>query len=115
MSFMYPRTASFHRPGAQSGVGAQPYGGATVSKETPVVTNVPCSIQERREGSNNTVGLPGDAQRPTWYVYAPKKALALGVVRERDIMIDDLGIRYQVIAPYVDSLGPRLTVATMEA
>jgi hypothetical protein len=114
MSFLYPRTVAFNRPAAQSGVGAQPYGGQVVASETVVVTAVRASIQERREGTNNPVGLPGDAMRPTFYVFIPKAALALGVVLDRDIMIDDLGQRYQVVAPYWDSLGYRLTVLLLE-
>lgn len=112
--FMYPRTIAFWRPGAQTGVGAVGYGGQTASTETPVAQGIPASIQGRREGTNNPVGLPGDAKTPTWYVFIPKRALAKGVVHNRDIMIDDLGTRYQVVEPYWDSLGYRITVMTLD-
>lgn len=115
MSFLYPRVATFHRPGAQTGIGAQSYGGQAVCAETVVATGVRCSIQERREGQNSPVGLPGDGTKPTWYVFIPRAGLANGTIRDRDILIDDFGGRYQVLAAYWDSLGYRITVATLEA
>lgn len=117
MSFMYPRLATFHRPAAQTGVGAQPYGGETVDDETavPGASGIRCSIQARREGTGNTVALPGDANRPYWWAFIPKSALANGILQSRDILIDDLGTRYQVVAPYWDSLGYRVSVQSLEA
>lgn len=114
MSFIYPRKVAFRRPGAQHGIGAVGYGGQTPDAEDEIVCSIPASIQARREGTNNPVGLPGDAKTPTWYVFIPKRALALGAVENRDVMIDDLGHRYQVIQPYWDSLGYRLTVITLD-
>jgi hypothetical protein len=113
MSFMYPRRVRFHRPGAQTGIGAVAYGGQTVAKEDDITCTIPASIQARREGTNNPVGLPGDSKTPTWYVFIPKRAAKLGDVQDRDIMIDDLGNRYQVIQPYWDSLGHRLTAISL--
>lgn len=113
-SFLYPRTIAIRRPRAQTGVGLASYGGQVVANETVVATGIRCSIQERREGVSNTAGLPGDAQQPSWYVFIPKSAAAFGLIHERDIVVDDLGTRYQVVAPYVDSLGYRLTVRTLE-
>ena len=115
MSFLYPRTASFHRPAAQTGVGVVGYGGQTVATETAIAgaQGVRCSIQERREGSQMPT-LPADGYKPTWYVYIPKSVLAKGVLEDRDVMVDDLGVRFQVIAAYWDSLGYRLTVVSLE-
>lgn len=114
MSFMYPRRVRFTRPEAQTGIGAVGYGGQTEASEEPIECKIPASIQGRREGQNNPVGLPGDGKTPTWHVYIPKRALALGTVNNRDIMIDDLGNRYQVIQPYWDSLGYRITAITLD-
>lgn len=117
MSFLYPHTASFHHPAAQTGVGAVGYGGQTVGTETAIsgAQNVRCSIQERREGQVSRVGLPGDGTVPTHYVFIPKSALADGTLKSRDILVDGWGRRYQVLAPYWDSLGYRLTALTLEA
>lgn len=113
-SFLYPRTIAVHRPAAQSGGGKLPYGGQVRASETTVTTNVPASIQERKEGGNNQTRLPGDAKVPTHHVFIARGKLANGTVKTGDIIIDDLGIRYQVQAPYWDSLGYRLSVITLE-
>ena len=116
MSFLYPRLATFLRPSGQQGVGALPYGGQTVFNEQPVAgaDNIRCSIQERREGTQGSL-TPGDGYKPTWYVFVPRAALANGTLQERDVMVDDLGKRFQVIAAYWDSLGYRLTIVSLEA
>jgi hypothetical protein len=114
MGFMYPRTVSFVRSAAQSGVGVVGYGGHTTATETQIAANIPASVQARREGGTAPNGLPGDGTKPTWYVFIPRSKLAKGTVENRDIMIDDEGERYQVIQPYWDSLGYRLTVITLD-
>lgn len=115
MSFLYPRTIAVHRPAAQSAAGAQSYGGQTLGSETVVVTGIAASIQLKREGKDNPVGLPGDASVPTHQCFIPLGALANGTVRGRDIVIDDLARRYQVIDPYWDSLGYRLSLIALDA
>lgn len=113
--FMYPRTIDIHRPAGQAGVGALGYGGQTVATEAVLATGIRCSIQMQREGQRNPTGLPGDGKQASHFVFIPKAALALGAVRSRDILIDDQGRRYQVIDPYFDSLGHRLSALVLEA
>ncbi|HEX7854448.1 MAG TPA: hypothetical protein VF503_12205 [Sphingobium sp.] len=114
MSFLYPRTIAVRRPAAQAGIGAVGYGGHIAAEETPVANGVRASIQARREGTNNPVGLPGDGKTPTHYVYIPLRAAARGLINDLDIVVDDLGQRYQVLVNYWDSLGYRLSVQTLE-
>lgn len=113
-SFLYPRTIKIHRPAAQTGGGMLPYGGQIQANEAEIATGIPASIQEKREGALNPTRLPGDAKVPTHYVFIPRGKLANGTVKTGDIVIDDLEIRYQVQAPYWDSLGYRLSVITLE-
>lgn len=113
-SFLYPRTIAVHRPAPQSGAGRLSYGGQVQADETPVCADIPASIQERREGGGNPTRLPGDAKVPTHHIYIPRGKLAKGTVKTGDIIIDDLEARYQVQAPYWDSLGYRLSVITLE-
>lgn len=115
MSFSYPRRVAIHRPGKQTGVGAVSYGGQTLDEESAIACDLPASIQERREGSRNPIGLPGSGTMPTWYIYIPKRSARLGLILDRDIVIDDIGVRYQVIAAYWDSMGFRLTAQTLES
>jgi hypothetical protein len=115
MSFLYPRVVALRRPGGQSGEGIVAYGGQTQAAEQVIAWGIPASIQERREGQASRVGLPGDGTRPSWYVFIPRAALPPGSVLDRDVIVDDQGQRYQVIANYWDSLGHRLTVERLEA
>lgn len=113
MSFLYPRTCTLARPSAQTGEGALPYGGESQAGETHVATGIPCNIELRREGQRNTTGLPGDGTRPTYDCRIPRSALAKGVVKDLDIVIDDEGLRYQVVGPFWSSLGYALRVELM--
>lgn len=111
MSFLYPRTVSVSRPKAQTGVGQAAYGGTTESAETAVAgaQNLPANIQLAKEGRKPTADLPGDVSKTTfWKVFIPLAAVANGVIKERDVVTDDLGLRYIVTAPYWNSLGYNL-------
>lgn len=113
-SFLYPRTVSFHRPAGQTQGGRIGYGGQVQASETVIATGIPASIQERKEGMRAPAGLPSDGRQPEWWVFISRPKLANGTLKVGDVMIDDLDNRYQVLAPYWDSLGYRLTCALLE-
>jgi hypothetical protein len=103
MSFIYPRVISITRPPVLSGIGAQPYQGLETGTETTVATGISASIQQCKESKQPAANLPGDVTRGTlWYIFFRRE---LGLVRDRDIITDDLGIRYQITAAYWKSLG----------
>lgn len=103
MSFIYPRTISIARGAAQSGVGEIGYGGHVQADEDTLFTDIPASIQQKKEGGKPDAGLPGDtAKRTFWRIFFN---LPNGSVNSRDIIIDELGVRYEVMAPYWNSLG----------
>jgi hypothetical protein len=109
MSFLYPRTITFTRPGAQpiDQVGFQADApSADPVLEIPVTgaANLPASIQLRGRQGTNPVGLPSDSQQDEWNIFLPLGACAKGVLKDGDIGTDDLGDRYQIRA-YWDSLG----------
>ena len=118
MSFMYPRTVSVSRPNAtpagQLGdVGYSAQRGPV--DETVIATGLAASIQFDRQGQRNPTGLPSDAAyKPIWKVFIPASAAALGSIQSADVITDDLGVRYQVVAPYWNSLGYRLTTIILE-
>jgi hypothetical protein len=115
MSFIYPRTIAVTRPAAQAGVGPIGYGGETIATETAVVSGIAASIQISSGRGIPPTGLPGDAKRTFWNVLIQLGAVANGVIETRDIVTDDLGVRYQVAAPYWNSLGYQLLVERLEA
>lgn len=115
-NFIYPRIVAVRRPGAQAQGGVQTtYAADRTSTETVIATGLPASIQFRREGTRGVVGLPGDGARPTWDVLIPPGAANPGQIMDRDIVIDDLGRRFQVLGDYSDSLGFKLRVERLES
>lgn len=117
MSFIYPRRVSFSRSNVNvTGVGGLPYSGETKANESavPNIRTFPASIQQKRERSAPFEALPGDApQRTGWQIFF--KSNERDLVTERDIVTDDNGKRYQVVAAYWHALkGYRLTVELLE-
>jgi hypothetical protein len=97
MSFLYPRLVSLARQNADNAIGEQPYSGETPSTETVIVSGLAARIQADRQGTVPVAKLPSDTAGQSIWLILIKKA-ALGLVVPRDILIDDLGNRYQVIS-----------------
>lgn len=113
MSFLYPRTVSVRRPNPQTGTGAIGYGGETAANETQLLAGLPASIQHRSGKGKQGGSLPADApSRADWYIFI--RAPNLGDITENDIVVDDLGKRYQVIAGYWNSLGYRVSAELLQ-
>lgn len=116
MSFLFPRTVIVHRPATTGGVGfVAAYAGHTPEHESAVFTGLQASIQIRREGSANKVGLPGDGTSPFFDVFLRRRDVPAGAIHSRDIIIDDLNRRFQVVATDYESLNPRLRCMQLEA
>lgn len=116
MSFLYPRTVDVHRPNSTPGqAGAVAYQGETMANESVLLTGLPASIQHRSgKGAGNT-GLPADApKKADFYIFIPRCSAALGSISENDVVIDDLGKRYQIIAAYWNSLGYRISAELLQ-
>lgn len=112
MSFMYPRVIAVTRPQQASTPGyTDDYGGLDPSKETPVLSGVPANIQLDRQGQDNRTKLPADGKATLWRVFFKG---ANGVLQNHDVITDDLGARYQVLAPYWNSMGYNALVERLE-
>lgn len=118
MSFIYPRVVSIARPNktAETDVGDVGYNAERgAPDETVIAADLPASIQLDRQGQRNGVGLPTDAAyKPIWKLLIPAHAAALGLIESNDVCVDDLGIRYQVFAPYLNSLGYNARMIVLE-
>lgn len=127
MAMLYPRKVSVLRQ-ATTGAGTTIIGdggyagmnNTSLSSSTQGLTtlfsNIPANIQASDTGRKKDSALPGDATvAPTWRIYIPKRALKLGSVRDRDIIVDDLGARYQVGQDYWNLLGYQLICIRLEA
>jgi hypothetical protein len=109
MSFLYPRKISIRRPRPQTGVGALDYSGETAGNEDVILSGLPASIQQK-SGKNNRQGdtdLPANSTvQLGWRVFIPKSAAPTpDLIRNRDVVVDELGNRYSVYANYWNSLG----------
>lgn len=103
MSFVYPRKITITRPATNNGIGAVDYQGLDLQAETIVVSNISASIQQAQQTRKPDANLPADTARGTiWNIFFNQPN---GTVKDRDFITDDLGIRYQVLAAYWNSLG----------
>ena len=98
MSLLYPRMVTIQRkiesdkPGAQGG-----YGGVTPDQFATIPATLRAHIAAERQGTSPEAKLPGDAAgQSIWSISFPR--MKLGVVRSRDVIVDELGQRYEVIS-----------------
>lgn len=116
MSFLYPRTIGITRPTQPVGFGNVGYAAELPSTEEAVTyAGIPASIQFDKSKGMQDAKLPGDSGKTLWKIMIPSRSLAVGSVVTRDVVTDDAGVRYQVVAPYWNSLGYNLLCELMES
>lgn len=115
MSFLYPRLVAISRQAPVTGGGVKPYSGMEPAEETSIASGLPASIQLAKERGKTEAALPSDASKTLWKVFIPLAYAPLGLIQDRDIATDDLGLRYQVQGAYWNSLGANLLVQRLEA
>jgi hypothetical protein len=76
-----------------------------------LVSNVASSIRPTTASGTGLAGLPSDAKRSSWKFLFVQP---FGTVQVRDIIVDDLGNRYQVTTPYWVLGGYQLTADLLE-
>ena len=107
------RTVSLYRPQQQAGVGAVGYGGNTAANQTPLVQDWPASLLQAAKAASNPINLPGDAKQASWALLMP--AIPGGVViKNDDVVTDDLGSRYLVYSAELTDLGWRMQLTESE-
>ena len=111
MSFLYPRTISVYRATVTSAGGLQAYN--DVSAQTLIASGIPATIDLKKEVGSQPAALPGDTSRRTYWNINFKGAL--GLVLDNDIIVDDLGQRYQVTGSYWTVLGYQVFAERMAA
>ncbi|WP_435018488.1 hypothetical protein TA3x_000462 [Tundrisphaera sp. TA3] len=109
LPFLFPRTITIRRQQDDDSPGEQVYSGLLESKEDVIASNIPARIQSDRQGGTPEAKLPADAAgQSIWKIIFKADR---GLVRTRDIIVDDLGQRYQVISPY---WGPLVTTCRVQ-
>ena len=126
-SFVYPRTVDIHRSetvaGGSPNIGLVGYSGMAQGAgtgtmgETVIATGIPCTIQAKGMGRVKGQGLlPADAPGPgQWAIYMPENAITKGTIKDRDILVDDEGVRYQISMAAWAPLGYQLIGIRLEA
>lgn len=119
---MYDNTIAIHRLStdvANRPVGDAGYFGAVVSStgESVLYTGVACSIQSNAAGRKKSTALPGDVvYAPTWRILIPvSSSIPADAIRDRDIIVDEQGYRYEVGQAYHNFMGWKLTAIRLEA
>lgn len=102
--FLYPRTITIKRAKTDASPGAQPYSGTTPTNEDTLFQNIAAHIEAEKAGAAPPSNLPANSQGEPIYLIIFK--LPLGAVADRDIIVDDLNLRYQVIST---DWGPLVT------
>lgn len=97
-----------------SGQNQTPATGASPGEDT-LFTGLPASIQSKGGGAT-TDTIPSGAPGPMrWKIYVPKSALQPPGIKNKDVVIDDEGQRYQVVSNYWNLLGYTLETIRLEA
>lgn len=122
---VYPRKVDIHRNRTVAGlldvIGPTGYSGAEqgagAEGEVPLLIGLPASIQLGSAGRTTVnVGLPGDAvSKPVWKVFIPASVIKQYAVRDRDVLLDDEGYRYEVSANLWTASGYELSTVRLEA
>jgi hypothetical protein len=123
---VFMRTVALHRlrtvAGVNDSIGGVGYSGAeqslsSLEGEIILLTGLPASIQLATAGkTTKNAELPGDATtRPVWNIFIPASAIAIYTIRDRDILLDDEGYRYEVGANYWTAAGYQLSTIRLEA
>ena len=127
MSLLFDRTIAVHRlktvaGSTDSAIGLTGYSGAEESTspsdpqgETVLYVGIAASIDAGTLGRKKDSALPQDVvYGPTWYIYCSVQ-LPKYSVRDRDIIVDDEGFRYEVGQAEWGILGYRLICVRLEA
>ena len=102
------RIVSFARPAAAVRIGINSYGGVSRADATPLLTRWPASVLTTAMGGRPSADLPADSETASWTVLLP---FGGGVVlRQSDLMSDDLGRLGVVASAELTDLGWRLVV-----
>lgn len=126
MTGLFDRTVDVHRlrisgGGTDATVGDVGYIGAKQSASDPngevvIATKLMCTIQAGPAGRKKVSALPTDVVfAPTWKIFIPSTVVSQYTIRDRDILIDDEGYRYEVGQNFWTILGYQLVCIRLEA
>jgi hypothetical protein len=105
VSFFYEYTLSQYRYKSGATAGEGTYSGDPSDLQL-IGSGLQGSVQKYRVGRSTPANLPSDAGAPDYNIVMPFSSVpVLGQIRERDILVDQLGRRFQVFASEWTQLG----------
>lgn len=107
------RTVSFVRASAPNDVGLNTYGGVSRETATPLISLYPASILGTSGSGQSSANLQSDTLTGYWTVLLPAVCALDGsvvILRQADLMTDDLGRTGVVTGAELTDLGWRLKV-----
>ena len=105
MSFFYEYTIDLYRQSTAAPAGAGAYSGDP-SGLGLIASGLEGSVQNYRVGKSTPANLPGDAGAPDYNIVMPFTSVpTLGMIMERDVLVDNLGRRFQVFSTEWTFLG----------
>lgn len=117
-NILYPHIVSLRRNNEQPAAGQSPYDGLQASAETVIAIGMVANVQIDRTGRPADAKLPGDAiGAPTCKIFLPGAWLggpSYGFIKINDILVDGLGLRYQVIVVEWQPIGTQVRAQVME-
>lgn len=117
-NLLYPHTVSQRRNEEQPTAGRSPYDGLQASAETVINSSLVCNIQIDRTGRPPDAKLPADPiGAPTHKIFFPGSWMGgpnYGDIRVRDVLVDGLGQRYQIIVTEWQPLALQVRAQLLE-
>ena len=102
--------------GTSWGVSSKPVTGNVQAGEIAIVAGVPVNILGTTGRATGTGELPSDAPGPSrWRIALPASVCPKGSVKDRDVLIDEEGYRYQVSAAVWTAIGYRCEAIRTES
>ncbi len=107
------RTVSFARPASPNAIGLNAYGGVSAQTAETLIRDFPASVLGTSGSSHPAASLPGDTSIGYWTVLLPAVSAPDGtlvILRQADLMTDELGRTGVVAGAELTDLGWRLNV-----
>lgn len=115
---LFDRVISIYRQATELAPGNVGYMGQNRTTETLLFSGIAASIQATasRATRSGDDRQPYDAPGPVvWNIIVPFSTAPLGGLKTRDIVVDDVGDRYQVSAAYPDGVVWKLASLRLDA
>jgi len=107
------KTVTITRAAQDNAPDSDVYSGYVPPTVTTLAQNLPVSMLYQNHGSDNKMKLPTDTRLPRWIMLLPN--LGSVVYKNRDIVIDELNMRYVIISVELTDLGWRMVMEQLGA